>query len=119
MQRRSSQSGSGDLSLTFTFLAYSKSTANSYRIIGKAHEICSKWTKTHGASFAPHEYDLIKNSDLTEPVRLDGTDIEPDTSIRILGLPVDTKLRHSPQIAQLQVKAATQAWAMKCLTGST
>lgn len=106
-------------------LAFSKSTAGNCRILEKAHEICKKWARTHGASFAPQKYELIyltrrpRKFDLTEMVRLGENDIRPETSIRILGLHIDTKLRYGPHIAQIRARAATQARAIKCLAGST
>ena len=40
-------------------LAYSKSTAQNCRTLGKLHDICMEWARTHGAIFEPSRYELI------------------------------------------------------------
>ena len=52
-------------------------------------------------------------------VTLSYIDIKPETSIRVLGLYIDTKLRYGLYIAQVQAKVATQDRAIKFLAGST
>ena len=43
-------------------LAYSESTETNCATLEKAHNLCLKWAATHGASFAPHKYELIHMS---------------------------------------------------------
>lgn len=40
-------------------LAFSKSTERNCQLLEKAHEVCIRWAKTHGASFAPQKYELV------------------------------------------------------------
>ncbi len=47
------------------------------------------------------------------------TFIEPRTSIRILGLHIDGKLKWEPHVTQLKSKMINQGNALKCLAGST
>ena len=52
-------------------------------------------------------------------INFGNTIIEPQTSIRVLGLQVDTKLKWGPHLAKVRAKMATQGLALKCLAGST
>ena len=106
-------------------LTYGKSTEGNCRRLEQVHQICLKWAKTHGASFAPQKYELVhltrtpRKFNMTEAVRFNNTEVGPSASIRVLGLHIDTKLRWGPHITQVKAKAATQIRAIKCLTGST
>ena len=55
---------------------------------------------------------------MQELVRFSEAEVAPDTSIRILGLYIDSKLRWGPHIAQVKARVATQARAIKCLAAS-
>lgn len=106
-------------------LAYSSSTETNCTILEKAHKICLRWAETHGASFAPQKYELVhmtrkpKKFNMTKALDFEGVQIHPETSIRVLGLHIDGKLRWGPHLAQLKDRALTQSRAIKCLAGST
>ena len=80
-------------------LAYGRTTEDNCRVLGKAHEICLRWARIHGASFAPQKYELIhltrrpKRFNMRASLNVGVTSIHPSVSIRVLGLHVDTKLR--------------------------
>jgi len=88
-------------------LAYGKSTERNCEVLSKAHEICPKWARTHGASFAPQKYELLhlfrrpKKVNMAMFINFGTTFIEPRTSIRILGLHIDGKLKWEPHVTQL------------------
>ena len=48
-------------------------------------------------------------------INFGNTIIEPQTSIRILGLQVDTKLKWGSHLAKVRSKIAIQGLALKCL----
>ena len=52
-------------------------------------------------------------------INFDNVVIEPGSSLRVLGLYIDSKLRWGPHIAQLKARAATQTRAISCIAGST
>ena len=106
-------------------LAYSGSTEDNCRVLHKAHDICLKWARTHGATFAPKKYELVhltrspKRFNMEASLDFNEVKIDPSPSIRVLGLHVDTKLRWGPHIAQLTARAVGQKRALECLAGST
>lgn len=106
-------------------LAYGKSTEINCLTLKKAHEICLKWAKTHGATFAPKKYELVhltrcpKRFNMTATVDLGETVTKPKTSIRVLGLHIDGKLRWGPHIKEVRSKLATQCLALSKTAGST
>ena len=106
-------------------LAYGGTTEDNCKILCRAHEICSKWARTHGATFAPQKYELVhltrkpKKFNMSASLDFERIKIDPSASIRVLGLHVDTKLRWGPHIAQLTARAAGQKRALDCLAGST
>ena len=106
-------------------LTYSKSTEANCRQLEQAHKICQEWARTYGATFALQKYELVhltrtpRKYNMAEPVKFEGAEIDPNTSIRVLGLQIDSKLRWGPHITQVKAKAVNQARAIKCLTGST
>lgn len=106
-------------------LAYSKSTERNCEVLGRAHKICLRWARTHGATFAPKKYELVhltrrpKRVNLAATVQIDQATIEPETAIRVSGLWIDTKLRWGPHLAKVQMKLSDQVQALKCMSAST
>ncbi len=80
-------------------LAYSESTEANYKHLKGAHEICLRWARTHGAAFAPQKYKLIhlsrtpKKFNIKMAINFNNVVIEPGSSLRVLGLYIDSKLR--------------------------
>ncbi len=94
-------------------IAYSKSTESNYKVLRNAHEVYLAWAKTHGAAFAPHKYELVhltrrpKRFNLEAVVNLGEAMVKPETSIRMLGLHIDGKLKWGPHLAKTKAKMAT------------
>lgn len=80
-------------------IAYGKSTEANCEVLRKAHKVCVHWARTHGASFAPKKYELLhltrspKKFNMKSTVDLGEVVVKPDTSIRVLGLHIDSKLK--------------------------
>ncbi len=79
-------------------LAYSRSTKRNYEVLDKAYEVCLRWAKTYRASFTPKKYELVHMTRRTKGVKMDvivkleGIEVKLKTSIRVLGLMLDSKL---------------------------
>ena len=73
-------------------LAYGPTTAGNYTKLQRVHDVCLEWAKTHGIKFAPQKYVLIyftrrqKAFDLTAGLTLQGTSLEPQKEVRVLGV---------------------------------
>ena len=106
-------------------LAYSRSTERNCEVLHKAHNICLRWAREHGASFAPQKYELVhlsrkpRRHNMAAVMSFEGTDIQPKEAVRVLGLHIDTKLRWGPHLAHLKAKMSTQELGLKCLAAST
>ena len=105
-------------------LSYGTSTAATCANLELAHKQCLEWARTHGMRFAISKYTLMhltrrKGFDMQAPVRLQGTMVQPDQVVRILGLQVDSKLRWKAQGQAVQRKMDTQMLALQRTTAST
>lgn len=85
-------------------IAYGKSTEANCEVLRKAHQICLHWARTHGATFAPKKYETLhlthspKRFNMKATVDLGTVAVNPDTSIRVLGLHIDGKLKWGPHL---------------------
>ena len=74
-------------------LVVGKDTESNCRTLEWVHCGCTVWAHRHGATFAPHKYELmhltqsLKRFNMTAGVNLEGID-EPQQSVRILGAPL-------------------------------
>ena len=80
-------------------LTYEKSTETNCETLRKVYEIYLQWVETHGATFASKKYELIHLTSSSEKfnmrisVDLDSVTTKSKTSIRVLELQIDDKLR--------------------------
>lgn len=106
-------------------IAYGKSTEANCEVLQKAQEICLHWARTHGATFAPKKYELLhltrnpKRFNMKATVDLGDVAVSPDTSIRVLGLHIDGKLRWGAHLATVKTKIESQKRALTVVAGST
>lgn len=79
-------------------IAYGISTEANCTTLEQAHEVCLRWARKHGASFAPKKYALIyltrspKRSNMKATIDLGNHQISPRTEFKALGLWIDGKL---------------------------
>ena len=105
-------------------LAYSKSTEANCDVLGKAHKLYLEQVRIYRASFAPYKYKLVhlarrlRKVNIVMLINFRNTIIELQTSIRILGLQINTKLKWGPHLVKVSSKIAIQGLVLKCLTGS-
>lgn len=91
-------------------IAYGKSTETNCRVLEKAHEIGLHWARTYGATFAPKKYELLHHTrspgkfNMKATVNLGEVAVKPDTSIRVLGLHIDSELNWGPHLAIIKAK---------------
>lgn len=77
--------------------AYGKSTEANCEVVKKAHEIFLHWARTHQATSAPKKYDLFhltrspKRFNMKVTVDSGEGAVNPDASIRILGVHINGK----------------------------
>jgi hypothetical protein len=106
-------------------LAWSRSTEENCRILSIQHQKCEEWARTHGVKFAPEKYQLIhltrkrKKHNLQATITIQGFETKPVTSLRLLGVYLDPKLRWGAHIHQVLRKANSQTQSLHRLAYST
>ena len=106
-------------------LTYSRSTETNCRTLEIAHSRCIEWAKRHGMHFAPKKYELIHFTRSRTKFNLQaGIDVgqgplSPLPDIRVLGVWLDTKLRWSAHIREIQKKTLSQLGALTRIAAST
>ena len=106
-------------------LTYGTQTESNCRILGKLHDKCQKWARTHGATFAPQKYELIhltktpKKFNMEANLQIDQINITPKLDIRVLGVQIDSKLKWGPHIKKIQDKMTRQTMALTKICAST
>ena len=108
-----------------TLLAYGQTTEGNCRILESAHNRCLDWARRYGASFAPEKYDLIhlsrrpKKFNMQAQMQLGSLVKAPTTSVRVLGVWLDPKLRWGEHVKVVLGKMKTQTNALIRTTAST
>lgn len=105
-------------------LTYGHTTASTCTNLELAHEECLDWARTHGMRFAINKYTLThftrrRGFNLQAPVQLQDVTVQPELSVRILGIQVDSKLCWKAQGQAIQAKMDTQMLALQRTTAST
>lgn len=108
-----------------TLATWSNSARKNCRRLEKAHEICEKWAKRHGAEFAPDKYQLIHftkkkkvTEDLKSTITIRGQQAELLQSMRVLGVWLDPSLSWDSHIKQAAEKGANAFNALARVTSS-
>jgi hypothetical protein len=108
-----------------TLLAYGPSTERNCRTLSRAHDRCLDWARRYGASFAPEKYELIhlarrpKRFNMRAQLQLGELTKDPSTSVRVLGVWLDPKLRWGEHVKVIKRKMTTQTNALLRTTAST
>ena len=108
-------------------VTWGTSAQTNCRRLESAHSRCIAWAKRHGARFAPDKYQLIHftrrrrdpNGDLASTVRFNGQEVPMETTIRVLGVQVDSKLRWKEHVQQVVQKGNMAFEALSRITAST
>ena len=106
-------------------LVVGKDTESNCRALERVHCGCMTWARRHGAAFTPHKYELMhltrspKRFNMAAGVNLEGIDKEPQQSVWILGVLLDSKLCWGPHVKRTAEKAAQQSRALTATAGST
>jgi len=80
-------------------LAYGRFTEATCETLSKAHDACTKWARTHGATFASEKYELThftrkpNRFDMTASIRIENSIIKSKADVQVLEVQLDTKLR--------------------------
>ena len=108
-----------------TLLAYGPSTEGNCRTLTQAHSRCLDWARRHGAAFAPEKYELIhltqtpRKFNMRARLQIEGVEKKPSTSIRILGVWIDPRLRWGPHVKEVLKRMETRTNALTRITAST
>ena len=106
-------------------LAYGKSTEENCKTLEKIHNDCERWAARHGSVFAPHKYELIhlaknpKKFNLDSSFAVRGLILKTKTSIRVLGVYIDTRLDWAAHYKEIQKKMTRQTMALTKIAAST
>jgi len=105
-------------------LTYRHSTTTNCQNLQQGHTKCLEWARTHGMRFALAKYTLThftrrRGFDLQAPIVLPEATVQPEPSVKILGLILDTRLRWKEQERAIQQKMQTQKLALQRTTAST
>jgi hypothetical protein len=105
-------------------LTYSESTAVNCAALESAHDRCLAWASTHGMQFAPKKYTLThftqkRTFNLETSIRVNGREIAPSPTVRVLGLLLDSKLSWKAHIDAVNQKMKTQMYALSRTATST
>ena len=106
-------------------LTYSTSTALNCERLQDAHEECLAWAARHGLRFAPAKYTLTHFTrrrcfNLDTPVTLrGGTAVQPEPSVKVLGVTLDSRLNWKQQEKSTSAKMKLQMAALYRTTAST
>jgi Reverse transcriptase (RNA-dependent DNA polymerase) len=107
-----------------SLLVHSTSIARNCQNLEKAYQKCLKWAKTHGSKFNPEKFELIhftgrQRRSQENSLNLQGQEIKPSKSIRLLGVYINKGLTYKAHFNTLKGKIPTLLSALKLLTQST
>jgi hypothetical protein len=105
-------------------IAFGRSTEENCRRLERAHTDCLAWAKRYGPRFAPDKYELMhftrkRRFNLAASVDIGEVTVKPASTMRMLGVWLDPKLRWSGHIEATVRKLHSQTRALTRLSGST
>jgi Reverse transcriptase (RNA-dependent DNA polymerase) len=107
-------------------ITWGNTAAENCTRLNQAHDRCIAWAKRHGAKFAPDKYQLIHftrkrraNNDLASTVSIQGCEVKPEATLKVLGVWVDAKLNWNAHITQATHRGAAAFAATSRIAAST
>ncbi len=108
-------------------IAWGNTARENCQRLTRVHDRCMAWAKRHGAAFAPEKYQLIHftrrrrhdSGDLASTVHIAGCEMDPQTSLRVLGIWVDPKLQWKDHVEKAARKGSAAFEAMSRITAAT
>lgn len=105
-------------------IAFGRSTEENCRRLERAHRDCLRWAERHGAKFAPDKYELMhftrkRRFNMGATIDIGGTIVKPASTMRVLGVWLDPKLRWNGHLEATVRKLHSQTRALTRLSGST
>jgi len=108
-------------------IAWGDSAQDNCRRLEIVHDRCITWAQRHGAFFTPVKYQLIHFTrrkrdplgDLANTVRIATCEVQPQTSMRVLGVWVDSKMDWKTHIAEASRKGNAAFEALSRIVTST
>lgn len=79
-------------------LVFGNTTSSNCRVLEQAHRLCLQWAERHGMKFALQKYTLThftrqRQQNMKAMANLEQVTIMPTTSVIILGVVLDSKLK--------------------------
>ncbi len=102
-------------------LVYDRFTEEICRTLSKAHDVCTKWARTHDATFASEKYKLTyftrksKRFDMTISIQIESSVIKSKSNVRVLEMQLNTKLRWDAHLRQIETNHVTRMLALSHL----
>jgi hypothetical protein len=106
-------------------LTYGLTTQGNCQTLERVHKACETWAKRHGSKFNPGKYELIhltrtpKKFNMEASVAINDKEIKPSSSVRILGVRIDSALKWQAQLKAVDAHATRMLTALKSITAST
>ncbi len=108
-------------------ITWKRSAQTNCRQLKTAYSQCIAWTKRHEARFASDKYQLIhftrhwqnSDEDMMSTVQFDSREVSTETTIRVLRVQADARLRWKKYVKQKVQKGNTAFEALSHITAST
>ncbi len=95
-------------------LVYNRFTEEICRTLSKAHNVCTKWTCTHDATFASEKYELThfarksKRFNMTTSIQIESSVIKLKSDVRVLKMQLNMKLQWDAHLWQIKTNHVTR-----------
>ena len=102
-------------------LAYDKFIEEICRTLSKVHNVCTKWTCTHDATFASEKYELTyfirksKKFDMMISIQIESSVIKLKSDVQVLKVQLNMKLQWNVHLRQIKVNHITWMLALSWL----
>lgn len=120
-QARNNASGIGFVD-DINIIVYGESDVGNCRRLQDVYRHCEKWAQRHGSSFNISKYQLLHlaktRKRIQASVTIDRIEIQPTTTLKLLGVHLDRTLSGKAHVKAIQNKVPVLIAALKTLSGS-